>query len=56
MIKKPILNIEIEDDYLNEEDENLNMPMKIEGLGIEAQLNQQNVMESFRKYQHRKQL
>ena len=34
MIKKPILNIEIEDDYLKNEEENLNQHVRIEGLGL----------------------
>lgn len=54
MVKKPILNIEIEDDYL-EAEESLNQQVRIEGLGLGADFSQQNVMESFRNYQQRKQ-
>ena len=35
VLKKPTLNIEIEDNYYDEEDgENMNKPLQIQGLGI----------------------
>jgi hypothetical protein len=36
MIKKPCLNIEIEDAYLHNEEESLNQQVRIEGLGLGA--------------------
>jgi len=33
IVKKPLLNIEIEDNYY-EEEENMNKPLQIEGLGL----------------------
>lgn len=64
VLKKPTLNIEIEDNYYDEEDgENMNKPLQIQGLGIhmagqegtlnELLVNQKNVMESFRNYQNK---
>lgn len=55
-IKKPSLNIQIDDDYLEEEVDYMNKPVRIEGLGLDEDFTQQNVMESFRNYQHKKQL
>ena len=51
-IKKPQLNIEIEDDFGKEEEESLNKPLQVEGLGWNDAQIQQNVMESFRNYLH----
>lgn len=51
-IKKPQLNIEIEDEIGKEEEESLNKPLQVEGLGWNDAQIQQNVMESFRNYLH----